>query len=129
MVDVEVLVVLEVVVVVEVVVVTSGVMRVTGKSLVSIICVEAMEELRNLEVILLTCFLVVLGLSVTSAEIGTSEMVGFGVIGILLMTVVGADAISGVTEEDSAIPQQVTVKCLSNFLKHFSEPCRQTAIA
>ena len=68
-------------VVVEVVVVTS---KVTGRSLVSIILVEEIDELRNLEVISLT-FLVLLGVFCSVVVVKIFVTVGLGVIGILLV--------------------------------------------
>ena len=80
------LVVDEVVVLVEV----SGVTSVTGKSLVSMILVLAIEELRNFEVILLTwCALTLVTFGIAVAiSVADEIVVGRGVIGILLITVV-----------------------------------------
>ena len=62
---------------------------VTGRSLVSMILVEAMEELKNLEVILLTFFGLVAASVLMEEDVVISLMVvGLGVIGILLMATV-----------------------------------------
>ena len=79
-----------VVVVTEVVVVTIVVLlvvvtsKVTGRSLVSMMLVEEMDELRNLEVISLT-FRVLLGVFCSAVVVKTFVTVGLGVIGILLV--------------------------------------------
>ena len=78
-------VVLVVVTVVVEVVVTS---KVTGRSLVSIILVEEMELLRNLEVISLTFRgLTAFTLASTVVVVKAFDTVGFGVIGILLVDI------------------------------------------
>jgi len=80
-------VVLVVVVLVATDVVTSDVTKVTGRSLVSIIFVEAIEELKNFEVILLTAPFTLLAFLVDNiVDVATFELsgvVGLGVIGIL----------------------------------------------
>lgn len=74
-------------VVVDIVEVTCEATNVTGRSLVSMMLVEAMEELKNLEVILLTSFFISVtvvfraGASVSSKD----DSLGLGVIGILLL--------------------------------------------
>jgi hypothetical protein len=90
-VDVVVLVVLIVVVLVATDVVTSDVTKVTGRSLESIIFVEAIEELKNFEVILLTAPFILSDFFFVDniVEVATSELsgiVGLGVIGILRTT-------------------------------------------
>lgn len=90
-VDVVEVVVLVVVVLVATDVVTSDVTKVTGRSLESIIFVEAIEELKNFEVILLTAPFILSDFFFVDniVEVATSELsgiVGLGVIGILRTT-------------------------------------------
>ena len=83
--------------VVEVVLVTS---RVTGRSLVSMMLVEEMDELRNLDVISLT-FRVLVGrlaaftFSWSVVVVKTLVTVGLGVMGIRLLCVVVLDLLPG----------------------------------
>lgn len=88
---VEVVVLVVVVVLVATDVVTSDVTKVTGRSLESIIFVEAIEELKNFEVILLTAPFILSDFFFVDniVEVATSELsgiVGLGVIGILRTT-------------------------------------------
>lgn len=72
----------------DIVEVTCEATNVTGRSLVSMMLVEAMEELKNLEVILLTSFLTVfkaISSDVVVAVSDTTDSLGLGVIGILLL--------------------------------------------